>query len=144
MNASFMRRFAALIYDTFLIIAIWMISTTLIVALLVDGKEIKGLVYQIFLYLEVAIFYIYFWSFKGQTLGMQVWNIRTVNQENKLLTINNCLVRFFYATIFLIPIGLGFLWIFFNKERLAWYDMASGTRVIYLGKRPYLSKKIKD
>ena len=136
-NASISRRLAAIIYDSFLVLAIWMISTTLLVALLTDGEEIAGPFYQIFLYVEIGIFYIYFWSFKGQTLGMQVWKICTVDKENQPLNISKCLVRFFYATIFLIPLGLGFFSILSNREKLTWYDMASGTRVIYLGKRPY-------
>ena len=136
-NASISRRLAAIIYDSFLVLAIWMISTTLLVALLTDGEEIAGPFYQIFLYVEIGIFYIYFWSFKGQTLGMQVWKICTVDRENQLLSLRKCLIRFFYATIFLIPLGLGFFSILSNREKLTWYDTASGTRVIYLGKRPY-------
>ena len=136
-NAGFSRRIAAIIYDSFLVLAIWMISTTLLVALLTDGEEIGGPVYQIFLYFEIGVFYIYFWSVKGQTLGMQVWKICTVDKDNQPLKISKCLIRFLYATIFLIPLGLGFLSLLLNREKLTWYDMASGTRVIYLGKNPY-------
>ena len=108
-NASISRRLAAIIYDSFLVLAIWMISTTLLVAVLTDGEELAGPVYQIFLYVEIGIFYSYFWRFKGQPLGMQVWKICTVDRENQPLSLRKCLVRFFYATIFLIPLGLGFL-----------------------------------
>ena len=140
-NASLIRRFAAMLYDSFLIVALWMISTTVNVAFLTEGDEVNGAPYQIFLYLEVAAFYIYFWRFKGQTLGMQVWKIRTVTERDELLTLDECVIRFLCATLSVISMGLGFLWIFFNKERLAWHDLASRTRVIYLGKNPYRSEQ---
>ena len=140
-NASLIRRFAAMLYDGFLIVALWMISTTLIVAIFTDGAEVSGARYQIFLYLEVAAFYVYFWHFKGQTLGMQVWKIRAVTECNELLTIDECVIRFLCATLSIISMGLGFLWVFFNQERLTWHDLASRTRVVYLGKNPYRSEQ---
>ena len=140
-NASLIRRFAAMLYDGFLIVALWMISTTLIVAIVTDGAEVSGARYQIFLYLEVAAFYVYFWHFKGQTLGMQVWKIRAVTECNELLTIDECVIRFLCATLSIISMGLGFLWVFFNQERLTWHDLASRTRVVYLGKNPYRSEQ---
>ncbi|HAK50446.1 MAG TPA: RDD family protein [Gammaproteobacteria bacterium] len=140
-NASLIRRFAAMLYDSFLIVALWMISTTLIVAFLTEGDEVNGAPYQIFLYVEVAAFYIYFWHFKGQTLGMQVWKIRAVTERDELLTIDECIIRFLCATLSVVSMGLGFLWIFFNQERLAWHDLASRTRVVYLGKNPYRSEE---
>ena len=140
-NASLIRRFAAMLYDGFLIVALWMISTTLIVAIVMDGAEASGPPYQIFLYVEVAAFCIYFWHFKGQTLGMQVWKIRAVTERNELLTIDECIIRFLCATLSVISMGLGFLWIFFNQERLAWHDLASKTRIVYLGKNPYRSEQ---
>ena len=140
-NASLIRRFAAMLYDAFLILALWMISTTLVVSLLTDGAQAKGPLYQVFLYLELAAFYIYFWRFKGQTLGMQVWKIRAVTDQDELLSFDESLIRFLFATISVAPLGIGFAWIFFNRERLAWHDIASRTRVIYLGKKPYRSEE---
>jgi len=140
-NASLIRRFAAMLYDAFLILALWMISTTLIVALLTDGAKAQGPLFQVFLYVEVAAFYIYFWHYKGQTLGMQVWKIKTVTDKDEQLSFDECLIRFLFATVAVAPAGLGFAWIFFNRNRLAWHDIASRTRVIYLGKNPYRSEE---
>ena len=139
-NASLIRRCAAILYDAFLIIAIWMISTTIIVAWMTDGGEVQGLLFQFFLYFEIGLFYIYFWHFKGQTLGMQVWKIKTVDASGQTLTLKDCLLRFLFATLSCAIVGLGFFWAFFNPERLTLHDIASGTRVIYLGRNPSRSE----
>ena len=139
--ASLWRRLAAILYDGFLIFAIWAFSTILIISFVTDGKALSGPVYQLFLYLEAAAFYIYFWTFKGQTLGMQVWKIRTVNDTGEILTFGESIARFFFATFSVIFLGLGFVWILFDKDQLAWHDRASGTQVLYLGKDAYLPAK---
>jgi len=45
--AGFFRRLAAIVYDSFLVVAIWMISTILVVAVLNDGQAIWRIVYRI-------------------------------------------------------------------------------------------------
>ena len=129
-----------MLYDGFLVVAIWMTSTTLLVALVTDGAEVIGFLYQVFLYLELAAFYIFFWRLKGQTLGMQVWKIQLENNEGERLTYKACVLRFMTATLSVIGAGLGFFWMYFNKERLTFHDIASKSHVIYLGKNPYRSE----
>lgn len=136
-----LRRSAAMMYDAFLIVAIWMTSTTLLVALMSDGAEIKGILFQLFLYAELASFYVYFWRATGQTLGMQVWKIQTLTREGELLGYRGCTVRFLAATVSVLPAGLGFLWMYFNKERLTLHDLVSNSRVVYLGNNPYRSER---
>lgn len=144
LNAGLPRRFLAILYDAFLIVAIWMTSTTLMVALMTDGAEVTGILFQLFLYLELAAFYIYFWKVTGQTLGMQVWKIRLQTHEGELLNYKQCTVRFLVATLSVLVVGIGFLWIFFNKDRLTLHDIASGSHVAYLGKNPYRSDQTGD
>ncbi len=140
-NASAIRRLAALVYDSFLVVAIWMLSTTLLVALVADGDAVGGWAFQLFLYIELFGFYYAFWRMRGQTLGMQVWKIRTVTEAGQLLTSWQCILRFLAATISIATLGLGFLWILTNRERLTLYDLATDTRVVYLGDKPYASER---
>ncbi len=136
-NAGLTRRLAAMVYDGFLIAAIWLLSTLIIVAGFNAGEAIKGPAFQIFLYLEAAAFYIAFWRIRGQTLGMQVWKIRTVNENGELLGYSECLVRIFFATFSMLFLGLGFVWVLFDSRNLAWHDLASGTKVVFLGANAY-------
>lgn len=136
-TAGLWRRLAAMLYDSFLVVALWFLTTIVMVALLNDGNAIEGPAFQMFLYLEAGAFFSYFWHVKGQTLGMQVWKIKAVNDAGEIMTLAECMVRYFFATLSLFFLGLGFLWILFDPERLAWHDRASGTRIIFLGKDAY-------
>lgn len=140
-NAGMLRRFAAMLYDAFLVVALWMTSTTLLVSLFTDGAEAQGLWFQIFLYAELAAFYIFFWRLKGQTLGMQVWKIRVLTKNGGKLSYRQCLIRFVVGTVSTLAFGLGFIWMYFNKERLTLHDIASGSHVAYLGTNPYKSEQ---
>jgi uncharacterized RDD family membrane protein YckC len=140
-NASMIRRLAAILYDTFLVVAVWMISTTLLIALVSNGDAMDGWPYQLFLYVEMLAFYYVFWRIKGQTLGMQVWKIRAVTDASGGMDATHCLSRFLLATLTLVPLGLGLLWMLIDRDRLALYDRWSKTRIIYLGDKPYDSEK---
>ena len=143
-SAGLLRRLAAIFYDGFLVVAIWMTSTMLVVALVTDGDVVSGWPFQIFLYIELAVFYIYFWRATGQTLGMQVWRINVFTDKGEKLTVTDGIQRFLCATLSIAAAGLGFLWMFFNKDRLAWHDITSNTRVIYLGKINKAAERISE
>lgn len=137
-NATTVRRLAAMVYDFFLIVAIWMLTLTVVIAFVTDGEAATGLLTQFMLLAEMFLFYAYFWRFKGQTLGMQVWKIRTETNEGEMLGWLDALLRFGYATI---TFGVGFVWMVFDKERLTLYDRMSNTRVVYIGDKPFAKEK---
>ena len=84
--AGLLRRIAAITYDAFLVVALWMISTLMLVSLTNEGKVIQGPLFQFFLWIETFAFYLLFWRLKGQTLGMQVWRIRTESLDGSVLS----------------------------------------------------------
>ena len=59
------------------------------------------------------------------------------NDSGETLSLAECAARFFFATLSFSFIGLGFVWILFDPDRLAWHDRASGSRVVFLGKDAY-------
>ena len=133
-NAGMRRRVAALIYDSFLILAIWMLSSLAILAATDLGESLGGPLYQGFLYLELMDFYLYFWTFKGQTLGMQVWRLVVIQPSGETLTRRQAIQRFLAATPAMGCLGLGLFWILVNPERAALHDLLTGTRVVQLPK----------
>ena len=134
-NASLWRRLAAIFYDLLLLFA-WVFLPWLVI-FMVTSRAYEGLLFQAIVYLQIGAFFTYFWHLRGQTLGMQVWKIRTVNDSGEILSLGECAVRFFFATFSLMFLGLGFVWILFDPDRLAWHDRASGTRVLFLGSDAY-------
>lgn len=124
-------------YDLLLIIGIIFLASLLL--FMVSGRSYEGPLYQAFVYLLIGSFYSYFWHVKGQTLGMQVWKIKAISETGEIMTLSECAVRYFFATVSLVFMGLGFVWMLFDPEKLSWHDRATGTRVIYLGKDAYVS-----
>ncbi|MEM7365876.1 MAG: RDD family protein [Pseudomonadota bacterium] len=139
-NASMRRRLAAFFYDSWMLLAIWILTTMAIIAIR-DGGEVGGLLYQLVLYLEWMGFYVYFWCVKGQTLGMQVWKIRCVDLNGRSLSFRQGITRFVLATLTLIPFGFGFFWMLVHREHITVYDDMSLSRIVYLGKNPYQSEQ---
>ena len=133
-SAGLFRRLAAILYDSLLIIAMWLITTLLLVAFINDGTALQGPLYQFGLYFEACLFYSYFWRLRGQTLGMQVWKIKLVSQSLQTLSWQECFARLFFALVSVSMLGLGFIWMLFDPDRLTWHDRASGPRVVLLRK----------
>jgi uncharacterized RDD family membrane protein YckC len=44
-------------------------------------------------------------------------------------------LRFAVGTLSLLLGGLGFWWVWVDRERLTWHDRASGTRLVRMPKR---------
>lgn len=139
-NAGIARRLAAFVYDFFLIVAIWILSTIVVIALFTDGGEIQGIGFQLMLLGEMFVFYAYFWKMIGQTLGMQVWKIRAVNEAGELLGWGESVLRFGFWIITIAPLGLGFFWMLVDPKRLTLYDRLSKTRLVYVGSKPLKSE----
>ena len=133
-SAGLFRRLAAILYDSLLIIAMWLITTLLLVAFINDGAALQGPLFQFGLYFEACLFYSYFWRLRGQTLGMQVWKIKLVSPSLQTLSWQECFARLFFALVSVSMLGMGFIWMLFDPERLTWHDRASGTRVVLLRK----------
>lgn len=144
------RRIAAMIYDSFLIFAIWiMVGFAVMAAFGVEpATTIEGdtVVYEpvvleplventLFaaMVLSAFLFFGWFWTHSGQTLGMQAWRIRVVNREGGSISWRQCLLRFGTAPFSLLLLGTGYWWALFDKEKRSWPDLVSGTRLIRTG-----------
>ncbi|MEO2173344.1 MAG: RDD family protein [bacterium] len=153
-NASMIRRLAAMVYDFFLIIALWLFTGSVLLAVFgtstpTDGQlpeepALGAIWVQLICYLEMFCFNFYFWRFKGQTLGMQVWKIRVMNEEGGTISVWQACVRFVIATISIPLLGIGLWWSLFSADRLTLYDQFSRTRTVYLGTKPYESEQVTD
>ena len=131
--ASFLRRILALFYDTLLLTGI--ILGYLLVVTLMFGDTFESISERIFLqfsYLILGvIFFTYFWKVnKGQTLGMQVWKIRIVGDENKEPSTKNLIYRSLFGLVFNLAFGSNYLFIFFNKDKKSINDLLSKSKTI--------------
>ena len=150
-NASLIRRLAAIVYDFFLIIALWLFTGSMLLMMFgnsvpVDGQlpmqpALSTIWVQLICYAEIFLFNFYFWRFKGQTLGMQVWKIRVMDEQGDIVSAKQACLRFVAATITIVFFGIGLWWSLFTRDRRTLYDQLSKTRTVYLGSKPYASEK---
>jgi uncharacterized RDD family membrane protein YckC len=137
--AGLLRRLAALLYDTLLLVAVLMTVTWLLLPL-THGEAIThesvGALEYLYRALLLGLIVAYFgfsWTRSGQTLGMLAWRIRVVRDDGALLRWRDVLVRLASSLLSWLPAGLGFFWLLFDRDHLAWHDRLSRTRVVKSG-----------
>ena len=130
-----MRRLGGMLYDSMILIAIWMITLFVLVALN-QGNAVTGYGLQSLLFLETFFFFAWFWREDGQTVGMMAWRMRVVSNTGTPLTLTQITTRFAGACLSGICLGLGYLWILVDPDRRSWGDIMSDTRVVVEPKKP--------
>lgn len=131
-----LRRLAALLYDSLLVTALLMLATVPYVMLASDATASHWVrvLFQTYLLAVMLAFFSWFWLHGGQTLGMRAWRLRVVSRDGAPLHLRQALARFAWALPSLLFFGLGLLWVLVDKDRLAWHDRLSGTRLVMLPK----------
>jgi uncharacterized RDD family membrane protein YckC len=134
-NASFLRRLAAMLYDTLLVAALLALATLPFIAVR-GGEYVEPgtLAHQLVLALVIYAFFVGFWAWRGRTLGMQSWGLQLETEDGAKPGLARATLRFLAAALSWIPLGLGFLWQLVDKDKLAWHDRLSGTRLVHYPK----------
>ncbi len=148
-KAGLTRRLAAMFYDFLLCMALLMVVTLLyqqgVLRLIYGSEQLQTLadsgaldrdpLLASLLLVCLFAFFAKFWTYNGQTLGMQVWGVRIQNRDGTAIDLWQALLRFFIAIGSWLFGGLGFLWMLWDKDRLTWHDRYSESVVVQLPKR---------
>lgn len=139
-SAGVLRRLGAMFYDLLLVLAVLMVLTSLMLPL-TGGEAVTVGPYSkwrhAFQLIEVAVIVIYFgvpWTRSGQTLGMQAWRLRVEREDGALLNWLDAIKRLLSATVSLTLAFAGYWWIWIDRDKLAWHDRWTRTRVVVLPK----------
>ena len=124
-------RFAAMLYDALVMLAIWIVTIVALVTLI--GDAVTGAWVQSLLFMELYGFFAFFWCRRGQTLGMLAWRLRLHSSGG--FTPSQALRRFVAGLVSWATLGLGFFWMWFDKGRLTWPDRFSRSIVVRDPKR---------
>ena len=152
--AGLLRRLAALLYDALLVIAVLFIAA---LPLPLVEEPVRTLWWaqtleQLYLVTAWFLFFGWFWTHGGQTVGMKAWRMELQCVNGDKPSWLNSLIRFFIssASFWLLLVlfgleilsgkvavvlggivfGLAFLWILIDRESCAWHDHLSRTRLI--------------
>jgi uncharacterized RDD family membrane protein YckC len=123
-----------MLYDTLLVIAMWM--ATLFPMVAIANHAVYGATVQTILFLETYAFFVLFWMYRGQTLGMLAWKLAVRTEDGAPLSLRQATLRFFGALVSAAALGLGYLWIWVDRDNRSWGDIMSGTRIVRTTDRP--------
>ena len=133
--APLWRRLAAALYDGLLLAALWMVAALLeIVVRDALGLERSWMLLRVYLFLVGLIFFAWFWTHGGQTLGMRAWRLKVRRRDGQPLSWPVACARYALAWLAWLPLGLGVLWCAIDARRRSWHDALSGTEIILLPK----------
>jgi uncharacterized RDD family membrane protein YckC len=126
-RAGLIRRLLAVVYDMLLLLAILFIVSAIAIALN-QGEAIgqRDAFYSLYVSSLVVMSFLYygwFWTHGGQTLGMKTWKLRLVTSSATGLSWRTALLYFCVAGVSWALLGAGFLWALFNPERETWHDI---------------------
>ena len=130
---SLWRRLAAIFYDVWLVAALWLVGAT-IDTFIGAGSEGSHLGLQIYAILAPLVFFGWFWTHGGQTLGMRAWRLKLLSNDGSSVTLGQSLIRYLGAMLSMFAGGLGYLWILFDRRGFAWHDRLSNTRLVIVRK----------
>jgi uncharacterized RDD family membrane protein YckC len=134
-------RLLALCYDFWPSLALWMLaSLCFTLGYTIAGHHdphdniapLSGLQWLLWLvcWLLSGLYAVVSWRRGGQTLGMRPWRLWVVGADGGAPSRRALCVRYLVGTVSLLAAGLGFWWAWFDRDRLAWHDRVSGTRMM--------------
>lgn len=155
-SVGLIKRLIVIIYDGLLLAGVVLVAFAPLYFLLsMTSSEFQQstLVFAIkstYILTVCFLFYGWFWTHGGQTLGMKAWNLFLVNPQGKFISWPQALTRYIAAwcswgfaagMLYLagidrwyLAIGLGFTWMLTNRTRLTWHDIISNSRIVQINK----------
>ena len=136
--APLWRRLAALAYDVFPLIALWMI--TAFAYLYAGGGHYDPrhphwaarLGLQLVLLAVTAAYFVVSWARIGATIGMRAWKLKLVREDGSRVGALAALARFFLALFSLAIAGTGFWWALFDARKRTLHDRICKTVMVRL------------
>jgi uncharacterized RDD family membrane protein YckC len=104
-SPQFWRRVSCCLYEQLVLLGV--IALTFLVPNLALGVlfEVSLPSWLSFLYLYgvLGIYFVWYWTKSGQTLAMQTWRIRMIDQQGHTLKRRQALSRYLYGSLWIIP-----------------------------------------
>ena len=133
-------RLLALLYDALPVVALWLAVAALATlgfhlaghATRENIAPFSGWQWAIWTacWLVTGLYATLSWGRGGQTLGMRPWRLRVVDAHGGPPSARALWLRYAVGSASLLAAGLGFWWAWLDRDRLAWHDRASGTRLV--------------
>lgn len=154
-NAPLKRRLFSMLYESMLLFGVLFISAWLFSTLLQQRHALYlRHALELWLFIVLACYFIWFWSHGGQTLAMKTWRIRLVTRDGGPIGALRAAYRFLLSWLWFVP-GLMLAWlshaqgwllvlipalnavlwmstIYLDPQRQFLHDRLAGTRIVSL------------
>jgi uncharacterized RDD family membrane protein YckC len=102
---SIWRRIASLLYDIVLIVALVIIMYMPLLSFNIEENFILKITAQIYVYLIIQYFFVWFWVNSNGTLGMKSWRVKISDTNGNKITYKKAILRFNVSLIYFLIIG---------------------------------------
>jgi uncharacterized RDD family membrane protein YckC len=156
---SIKRRLIAMVYETFLLLAVDMLAVAL--WLLVTRNSQAPLAQhglKLFLFVVTGAYFVHSWTDSGHTLAMKTWRMRVIKRDGARLPLRTAVLRYLLAWGWFLPallacgllglkdkqqIGIAlaagmFAWAltaFLDRDRQFLHDRLLGTRLVSMQRK---------
>lgn len=132
--AGLLRRLLAMFYDSLLLLSVLFVATAIVLLVTRGTLDYQNPFFRSYLFVLCFLFYAWFWMHGGQTLGMRTWRLRVQRLDGGPISLWQALLRFLCAIPCWALLGLGYLWMLVDRDRMAVHDRISETRIVRLPK----------
>jgi uncharacterized RDD family membrane protein YckC len=95
------------------------------------GKVVMGFADVAINYLLPAAVVIAFWIYKGATPGKMAMSARIVDADTGApLTTSAAVIRYLGYFVSLLPLGVGYFWVAFDRRKQGWHDKMANSVVV--------------
>lgn len=115
-RAPFMDRLAAFVLDCVLVA---------VINALLNRHSDDG-----FYFFLLMAYHIFFWAWKGTTLGGIVLNLRVIRTDGADPRPADAVIRGLSGILSIVALGIGYLWMLQDSEMQTWHDKIAGTLVV--------------
>jgi len=139
---SLIKRLIAIVYDSFLLIALFFIvgiPISILTTFIFNAGNaiteehslyfVNQVIILLSLFMTSVGFYVWFWTHGGQTLGMKTWRIKLVSDNTQGITQQQAIERYFSALFSWVCFGAGFLWCLIDTKKRSWHDIFSASHL---------------
>lgn len=84
--------------------------------------------------LWLAAYHVAMWTLRGTTIGGIVFNLKVVRVDDRQVDWLVAVVRCLASFLSFVVVGLGFVWVAFDKEKQSWHDKIAGTFIVRVPK----------
>ena len=104
-SPQFWRRVSCTLYEQLVLLGV--VALTFLVPNLalgiLFGVSLPSWLTFLYLYVVLGLYFVWYWSKSGQTLAMQTWRIRMINQNGYTLSRHQAFWRYMYGSLWILP-----------------------------------------